>query len=127
MSDSAHANHSATQQTSESPSGRQFWQSLTTPGFIWGFCALCLAMVVGDLVTTVYGLNIGLREQNPFVVAVLSSYGVAGLVGLKLIAVSWVGIIWYGLGRRYGIAAMAGLMVPQTVAVVLNVVTILTL
>ncbi len=83
-------------------------------------------MVVGDLVTTVYGLRIGLQEQNPFVLAVLARYGVLGLVGLKVVAVGWVAVIWGVLGRHYGLAATAGLFVPQTAAVVLNLVTILT-
>jgi len=49
---------------------------------------------------------------------------VAGLVGLKLVAVSWVAIIWHVLGRRYGVAAMGGLALPQGIAVTLNVPTI---
>lgn len=126
MSDSVHADHSTTQQaTNEHRSERTRWSSLVTPTFVRGFCALGIAMVLGDLVTTVYGLEVGLREQNPFVVSVMARFGVAGLVGLKVIAVSWVGIIWWVLGRRYGLAAMAGLMIPQGIAVVLNVVTIL--
>lgn len=85
-----------------------------------------VALLLGDLLTTVYGLGIGLREQNPFVASVLADYGVPGLVGLKLVALAWVVVIWVGLGRRYGVAAMAGLSVPQAVAVAINVVTILT-
>lgn len=83
-------------------------------------------MVVGDLVTTMYGLAVGLQEQNPFVVAILARYGVAGLVGLKFVAVAWVAIIWRALGRSYGIAAMAGLLIPQAIAVALNLVTLFT-
>lgn len=126
MSDSVHADRSTTQQaTNESHAEKSLGDVLAAPVFVRGFCALGVAMVLGDLVTTVYGLEVGLREQNPFVVAVMARFGVAGLVGLKLVAVSWVAIIWRALGRRYGIAAMAGLMVPQGLAVVLNVVTIL--
>ena len=126
MPDSVHADRSSTQQaTNESYPDRSIRRSLTRPGFVRGFCALGVAMVVGDLVTTVYGLEVGLREQNPVVLAVMERLGVAGLVALKLVAVSWVGIIWRVLGRHYGLAAMAGLMIPQGLAVVLNVVTIL--
>lgn len=126
MSDQLHADHSTTQQaTNESSSVQSAWNALFTPTFVRGFCALGIALVLGDLVTTVYGLEIGLRERNPFVVAALVRFGVAGLVGLKLLAVSWVGVIWWALGQRYGLAAMAGLMIPQGIAVVLNVVTIL--
>lgn len=126
MPDSIHADHSTTHQaTNEHNSEQSIRDVLVTPTFVRGLCALGVVMVLGDLVTTVYGLELGLREQNPFVVAMLGRFGVAGLVGLKLAAVSWVAIIWGLLGRRYGIAAMAGLTIPQGIAVVLNVVTIL--
>lgn len=125
MSDQLHADHSTQQATNESSAVASIQHALSTPTFVRGFCALGVALVLGDLVTTVYGLEIGLRERNPFVVAALGRFGVAGLVGLKLVAVSWVGVIWWALGRRYGLAAMAGLMLPQGIAVALNVVTIL--
>lgn len=126
MPDRVHADRSATQRaTNESSLAASVRAALVTPTLVRGFCALGVALVLGDLVTTVYGLEIGLRERNPVVVAALARFGVAGLVGLKLVAVSWVGIIWWALGRRYGLAAMAGLMIPQGLAVALNVLTIL--
>lgn len=126
MPDPVHADHAPTQQaTNDSRPDRSGWGVLTATPVVRAVCALGVAMVLGDLVTTVYGLEIGLREQNPFVLAVLAQYGVAGLVGLKLVAVSWVAIIWQALGRHYGVAAMAGLAVPQGIAVTLNVLTIL--
>lgn len=118
--------HGTTQSTNEGSTGRLSWSALVSPRVVRGFCALAIAMVVGDLVTTVYGLQIGLQEQNPFVLAVMTRYGVLGLVGLKVVAVGWVAVIWGALGRHYGLAAMAGLFVPQTAAVVLNLATILT-
>lgn len=125
MSDSVHADHSTTQRaTNDSTSQEYAWRFLSSPTFLWSFCALGIALVLGDLVTTVYGLEMGLREQNPFVLAVMGKFGVAGLVGLKILAVSWVAVIWRTLGRRYGVAAMAGLMLPQGIAVGLNVLTI---
>jgi len=126
MPDSVHADHAATQQaTNDSRPDRSRWRALTATPVVRVVCALGVAAVLGDLVTTVYGLEIGLRERNPFVLAVLGQYGVAGLVGLKLVAVSWVAVIWRALGRRYGVAAMAGLAVPQGIAVAVNVFTIL--
>lgn len=127
MPDSAQVDHSAANRSTNDGTTENFVRELlVTPAFVRGLCVLGIVVVVGDLVTTIHGLNIGLQERNPFVVYVLSSYGVAGLAGLKLVAVAWVAIIWRGLGRRYGVAAMAGLMIPQAIAVVLNVVTILT-
>lgn len=125
MSDPAHADRTATQQTNDARPAGSRWDLLATPTAVWGICALGLAAVLGDLVTTVYGLEVGLREQNPFVVSVMARFGVAGLVGLKLVAVSWVAIAWKVLGRHYGLAAMAGLAIPQGIAVGLNIVTIL--
>jgi len=126
MPDPVQADHATTKQaTNDSHPDRSGWGVLTTTPVVGAVCALGAAAVLGDLVTTVYGLGIGLREQNPFVLAVLSHYGVAGLVGLKLVAVSWVAIIWHVLGRRYGVAAMGGLALPQGIAVTLNVLTIL--
>lgn len=126
MTDSVHGDHPSThQETNESPHFQAIRRSLASPWFVRGFCAIGVALVLGDLVTTVYGLEVGLRERNPFVVAVLARFGVTGLVGLKLAAVGWVAVIWRGLGRQYGLAAMAGLMLPQGIAVVLNVITIL--
>lgn len=120
MLDSFSADPSPTQSAADRGTGRQidgrFGQLL------W---AVCIAAVVGDLLTTVYGLEVGLRERNPFVAAILIDYGVAGLVGLKLVVVAWVAIIWRLLDKRYGLAAMMGLAIPQAIAVAINVVTIL--
>jgi len=103
--------------------GRVTWPTTLGGGhLLW---TVCLLAIFGDLVTTVYGLGVGLREQNPFVAAVLVDYGVAGLVGLKLLVFAWVGVIWHVLNRRYGLAALLGIAVPQAIAVVLNLVTIL--
>lgn len=121
MFDSFTADQSPTQSATD---GHAAWRIEGRFGqILW---TVCIAAVVGDLVTTVYGLEIGLRERNPFVAAVLADYGVAGLVGLKLLVVAWVAIIWRLLNERYGLAAMMGLAIPQGAAVVLNVVTILT-
>lgn len=127
MPDPVNADRSTTAQTTnETRSRLSIGDSLVAPVSVRWVWVLGVAVVVGDLVTTVYGLDVGLRERNPFVVAVLARYGVAGLVGLKLVAIGWVAVIWRGLGRRYGVAAMAGLILPQSIAVGLNVVTILT-
>lgn len=127
MPDSVPAEQPATHgpATNESSSNHRIREFLTAPDTSWTLWSIGLAMVLGDLGTTVYGLNTGLKEQNPFVLAMLSRFGIAGLVALKLFAISWVAIIWLALGRRYGVAAMVGLILPQFVAVVLNVVTIL--
>lgn len=88
--------------------------------------AAVVAVVVGDLVSTMYGLGIGLTERNPVVAAVLADYGFAGLVALKGVTLASVGTAWLLLERHYGVAVLVGVALPQTVAVVVNAVTIAT-
>lgn len=93
-------------------------------GPLW---VLVVSVVVGDLVSTVYGLGLGLHEQNPVVAEVIASYGIGGLVGLKLLTLGSAVVAWLALERHYGVAVLAGLALPQGGAVVVNVVTILSL
>lgn len=79
---------------------------------------------LGDLVTTSYGISIGLPEQNPFVANIIEDYGFIGMVILKLVAIAWVGIIYTLMNEAYGKAALFGLFVPQSIAVLLNLYTI---
>lgn len=119
------AETSGRRSTSEREPDRHVVDSLARPGASRALWGVALVAVVGDLATTMYGLEIGLREQNPVVAAALHRYGVGALVGLKLVAVAWAVVVWVWMDRRYGVAAVAGLTVPQTLAVVLNVLTIL--
>lgn len=127
MAESAHVDQSPThgQPTNESPGERSVRTLLTTPRAIRFLAGLVLAAILGDLATTMYGLEVGFREQNPFVAFVLARVGVAGLVGLKLFVIGWIAVIWAVLGRLYGVAAMIGVLLPQSIAVFLNVLTLL--
>lgn len=118
--------------TGERPSAGSFENALDDlagsvvgPALVRWLWAATLAAVLGDLVTTLYGLHIGLAERNPVVVWVLAEFGVAGMVAMKVVAVGWVVAIWWALGRTYGLAALAGLFLPQALAVCLNVLTLL--
>lgn len=91
--------------------------TLVSPRLLWG---AVLFVTVGDLVSTMYGLEQGLHEGNPVVAEVLADYGVPGLVALKLVVLAWVGGVWHLLQRRYGVAALVGLFLPQAVALVSN-------
>lgn len=52
---------------------------------LWGLATL--AYGVGDTVTTIYGIEVeGIVEHNPIVDVAVESLGLAGLVGIKLIA-----------------------------------------
>ena len=48
---------------------------------------LVAASLVGDIVTTFVGLQLGLAESNPVAREVIYGYGVAGMIGLKALAV----------------------------------------
>lgn len=89
---------------------------------LWG---AVLLVMVGDLVSTVYGLRQGFAEGNPVVATVLAAHGTAGLVALKGVALAWACGIWYGFRRRYGVAALVGLLIPQALALCSNLLLIL--
>jgi len=76
--------------------------------------------LVGDLLTTYYGLKIGLTESNPVARAAIEQFGFSAMVALKLFAVG-VGICCRQLlPERHGLLVPAGLAVPWTAAVVVN-------
>lgn len=84
---------------------------------LWGVVAVAL---VGDLLTTYYGLQSGLSESNPVARAAIQRFGFSAMVGLKLFAVG------VGLGcrrllpDRHSLLVPAGLAVPWLGAVVIN-------
>ena len=57
---------------------RTTWSHVSTPLF-----AAVVAVMLGDVVTTGVGLELGLREANPFVAHLLDELGLAGLVLVK--------------------------------------------
>ncbi|NHN59016.1 hypothetical protein G9466_08015 [Halorussus sp. JP-T4] len=76
--------------------------------------------LVGDLLTTYYGLQLGLSESNPVARAAIRQFGFSAMVGMKLIAIG------VGLGcrrllpERHGLLVPAGLAVPWLAAAVVN-------
>ena len=76
--------------------------------------------LVGDLLTTYYGLKIGLTESNPVARAAIEQFGFSAMVVLKLFAVA-VGVVCRQLlPKRHGLLVPAGLAVPWSAAVVIN-------
>ncbi|NEU59056.1 hypothetical protein FXF75_20695 [Halorussus sp. MSC15.2] len=88
-----------------------------TERLLWLLVAVAL---VGDLLTTYYGLQMGLSESNPVARTAIETFGFSAMVGLKLFAVG------VGLGcrrllpDRHGLLVPAGLAVPWTGAVLVN-------
>jgi hypothetical protein len=76
--------------------------------------------LVGDLLTTYYGLQLGLSESNPVARTAMERFGFSAMVGLHLLAVG------VGLGcrrllpDRHALLVPAGLAVPWLGAVVIN-------
>lgn len=88
---------------------------------LWLLAAVGL---VGDLALTVYGLERGLAEANPFARAAVHAHGYGALAALKAGAFA-VGVGgWLVLPRRHRAVAPFALAVPWTLAVVVNVVTL---
>lgn len=76
--------------------------------------------LVGDLLTTYYGLKIGLTESNPVARAAIQQFGFSAMIALKLFAVG-IGVVCRQLlPERHGLLVPAGLAVPWTAAVVIN-------
>jgi len=76
--------------------------------------------LVGDLLTTYYGLKIGLTESNPVARAAIEQFGFSAMIALKLFAVG-VGVCCRQLlPERHGLLVPAGLAVPWMAAVVVN-------
>lgn len=62
---------------------------------------VALGVLVLDLATTAYGLELGLRESNPVALALLERYGYWGFVALKGFAVAVGAVGWWVVPRDY--------------------------
>lgn len=85
---------------------------------LWVLVGLSL---VGDIVTTFVGLHLGLTESNPVARGAIDGYGVVGMLALKGGALG-VGLLCRPLlPRAYRPIVPAGLAIPWTIAVCINV------
>lgn len=84
---------------------------------LWVLVAVGL---VGDILTTHYGLQMGLTESNPVARAAIKQFGMGAMVGMKLFAVG-VGLYCRRLlPEPHVLLVPAGLAVPWLAAVVVN-------
>lgn len=85
---------------------------------LWGLVAVSL---IGDVLTTFVGLHLGLTESNPVAHSAITGYGVIGMLALK------AGALAVGLACRpllpptYRAVVPAGLAIPWTLAVGINI------
>lgn len=84
---------------------------------LWAVVALSL---IGDVVTTFLGLHLGLAESNPVAKGAIDGYGFVGMMALKAVAVAIALGCRTMLPREYGAVVPAGLAVPWTIAVCVN-------
>jgi len=84
---------------------------------LWALVGVAL---LADLLTTYYGLQLGLRESNPVARTAMERFGFGAMVGLKLLAVG-VGVGCRRLlSGRPALLVPAGLAVPWLVAALIN-------
>ncbi|GAA0198306.1 DUF5658 family protein [Haladaptatus pallidirubidus] len=89
----------------------------TLERILWFVVVLAL---VGDLLTTYIGLRTGLTESNPIARGALAEFGFAALLGLKAFSLA-VGFACRPLlPREYVALIPAGLALPWTIAVFVN-------
>ncbi|MFC4544499.1 DUF5658 family protein [Halosolutus amylolyticus] len=82
--------------------------------------------LVGDVVTTFVGLHLGLNESNPIARGAIYNHGLAGMLALKGVAIG-IGLLCRPLlPAAYRAIVPAGLALPWTVAVFVNIYMIAT-
>ncbi|WP_160067226.1 DUF5658 family protein [Natronorubrum halalkaliphilum] len=92
-----------------------------TPAALERFCWVLVGLsLVGDIVTTFVGLHLGLAESNPVARSAIEGYGLAGMLALKALAIG-VGLVCRPmLPKAYRPIVPAGLAIPWTIAVFIN-------
>lgn len=86
--------------------------------------AVALAALVGDLATTIVGLEMGLTESNPVAAGFIEDFGYVGMVALKAAAVAIAVLVGRILPRHFDPIIPTGLAVPWLLAVSINTVAL---
>ncbi|WP_246999573.1 DUF5658 family protein [Halosolutus gelatinilyticus] len=90
------------------------------------FWGLVVVSLLGDVVTTFVGLQLGLAESNPIARGAIDSHGLAGMFALKAVAIG-IGLVCRPmLPAEYRAIVPAGLALPWTAAVFINIYMIAT-
>jgi hypothetical protein len=105
----------------EHPVERLRWTLAANERTLW--LAVGAALVL-DFALTVYGFHLGFVEQNQLARALLSSYGLAGILGLKLAALVLAVALRRVLPTGYRALVPLALAIPWWIGVVANAVQI---
>jgi len=74
--------------------------TVSTGTVAWGVALV--VFVAGDILTTTYGLQVGVSESNPVPAMVMDAVGaLPAMVGLKLLAVGILWAVYRRLDERY--------------------------
>ena len=84
---------------------------------LWG---LVVVSLLGDVVTTIYGLHLGLSESNPIARSAIDGWGVVGMLALKAGAVAIALFCRQFVEDPYKAIVPAALAIPWTFAVLVN-------
>lgn len=101
------------------PSG--IWTEPTT--WLW---VLAVTGAIGDGVTTMYGLTLGIPEANPVILALFPILGPASLFVVKVPPLLCCAFLHRHVRREWGVAAIAGLATAWLTVAALNALTIAT-
>lgn len=85
---------------------------------------LVVGMLLVDFGLTVYGFQLGLVERNPIALALLSTFGVPGLLALKGGALAIAAILRPLLPDEYGALVPLALTISWSYAIIVNTVLI---
>lgn len=80
---------------------------------------------LADLLLTAVGLSMGFSERNRFGAWVLSTWGFAGLIVLKLVVIAVAAVAWWRIPDQYRIAIPAAVAAPWGIAILTNAIVIL--
>jgi len=99
------------------PGESPFYRDMTeTHAVLW---TVVVVATVADVVMTLTGLSNGLQEGNPVVRTMVGTFGVAGLWGVKFLAMCWLVAGW-ALLSDWKATVFLGIFAVVTLAVVLN-------
>lgn len=98
-----------------------------TASHLWAMAVLFFG--IGDVVSTVIGLNAGgLAEVGPLVAPIIEAYGVASLIGLKVATFGLCYLLWrftprpHRIGVPLGLATLGVLVTAWNVSLILLVI-----